>query len=169
MNYYDVLRIDKNASSQEIKDSYKKLIKRYHPDLYPGNKVRAESITRDLNEAYEVLSDPEKKAMYDLSLQELSNPYATSKPPKQNDFYKQEDFIEEAEPPTWDEQLKEKIHAFVDKKSKNMSNEAKHKVLILIIFIAIFIFLITALDYLNFQVVLQEKQQNIQKQELIYE
>lgn len=65
MNYYDILGINKNASSEEIKDAYKKLIKKYHPDLYQGDKSFAEKKTKDINVAYDILSNPETKAAYD--------------------------------------------------------------------------------------------------------
>lgn len=63
-DYYEVLGVDKNASDAEIKKSYRKLAKKYHPDLNPGDK-EAEQKFKEVNEAYEVLSNPEKKANYD--------------------------------------------------------------------------------------------------------
>lgn len=63
-DYYEVLGVDKNASDAEIKKAYRKLAKKYHPDLNPGDK-EAEQNFKEVNEAYEVLSNPEKKANYD--------------------------------------------------------------------------------------------------------
>lgn len=63
-DYYEVLGIDKNASEDEIKRAYKKLARKYHPDMNPGDK-EAEEKFKEINEANEVLSDPEKKARYD--------------------------------------------------------------------------------------------------------
>lgn len=64
-NYYETLGVDKNASQDEIKSAYRKLVKQYHPDLHPGDKACAEKF-KEINEANEVLSDEKKRKEYDF-------------------------------------------------------------------------------------------------------
>ncbi len=64
-DYYEVLGINKTASEEEIKKAYRKLAKKYHPDANPDNKKEAEAKFKEVNEAYEILSDPQKRKMYD--------------------------------------------------------------------------------------------------------
>lgn len=63
-DYYEVLGLGKNASDAEIKSAYRKLAKKYHPDLNPGDK-EAEEKFKEVNEANDVLSDPQKRQRYD--------------------------------------------------------------------------------------------------------
>ena len=64
-DYYEILGVDKNATPEEMKKAYRKLAKKYHPDANADNKKEAEAKFKEVNEAYEVLSDPQKKQMYD--------------------------------------------------------------------------------------------------------
>lgn len=63
-DYYKILGVNRNASAEEIKQAYRKLAMKYHPDRNPGNK-EAEDKFKDINEANEVLSDPKKRTRYD--------------------------------------------------------------------------------------------------------
>jgi molecular chaperone DnaJ len=63
-DYYEILSVERMASTEEIKKSYRKLAVKYHPDKNPGDKT-AEEQFKELGEAYEILSDPQKRALYD--------------------------------------------------------------------------------------------------------
>ena len=64
-DYYEILGVDRKASLEEIKKAYRNLAKKYHPDLNPKNRKEAEEKFKEIAEAYEVLSDPQKRAQYD--------------------------------------------------------------------------------------------------------
>src|SRR5437870_5560709 len=63
-DYYKVLGVSKNASADDIKKAFRKLARKYHPDVNPGDK-RSEGKFKEINEAYEVLSDSDKRRKYD--------------------------------------------------------------------------------------------------------
>jgi len=65
MDYYNILNINKDASENDIKDAYKKLARKWHPDKNINNKEEAEKTFKKISEAYQVLSDKNKKYQYD--------------------------------------------------------------------------------------------------------
>ena len=75
-DYYEVLGVEKTATDEELKKAYRKLAKKYHPDANPDNKEEAEAKFKELNEAYEVLSDKQKRSMYDQFGHNGPNGYA---------------------------------------------------------------------------------------------
>lgn len=96
-DYYSILGASKTATPEEIKRAYRKLARKYHPDLNPGDKD-AETKFKDLNEANEVLSDPEKRQKYDRFGQHWNQPgYTEVSPPSgtnvaTGDFDRYDDF-----------------------------------------------------------------------------
>src|ERR1700727_2501190 len=63
-DYYKTLGVSKDADADEIRKAYRKLARKHHPDLNPGDKT-AEGRFKDVQEAYDILSEPKKKQMYD--------------------------------------------------------------------------------------------------------
>ena len=64
-DYYEVLGVSRTATDEELKKAYRKLAKKYHPDANPNNKEEAERKFKEVNEAYETLSDKQKRKLYD--------------------------------------------------------------------------------------------------------
>src|ERR1700683_2218938 len=62
--YYETLGVSRNATADEIRKAYRRLARKYHPDLNPGDKSSEERF-KNVQEAYDVLSDPKKRPMYD--------------------------------------------------------------------------------------------------------
>ncbi len=73
-DYYEILGVNKNASADEIKKSYRKLAMQYHPDRNPGDK-KAEASFKEASEAYETLKDEQKRAAYDRYGHQANNGY----------------------------------------------------------------------------------------------
>ncbi|UTY27937.1 DnaJ domain-containing protein [Treponema putidum] len=67
-NYYNILNVSKSADEEEIKKAYRNLAMKYHPDKNPGNKIAEERFKR-ISEAYSILSNPQKRKYYDLSME----------------------------------------------------------------------------------------------------
>ncbi|GBC98726.1 Chaperone protein DnaJ [bacterium HR17] len=65
-DYYAILGVSRDATPEEIKQAYRRLVKEWHPDLHPENRQAAEERFKEIQEAYEVLSDPQKRRQYDL-------------------------------------------------------------------------------------------------------
>ncbi|XP_077212046.1 uncharacterized protein LOC143858399 [Tasmannia lanceolata] len=65
VDYYNILKVNRNASDDDLKKSYRRLAMKWHPDKNPNNKKEAEAKFKQISEAYEVLSDPQKRAVYD--------------------------------------------------------------------------------------------------------
>ena len=76
-DYYEVLGVSKTATDEELKKAYRKLAKKYHPDANPDNKEEAEKKFKEVNEAYEVLSDKQKRNMYDQFGHSGANGYSS--------------------------------------------------------------------------------------------
>ena len=158
MNYYEILKVSKNASNKQIRDSYKKLIKKYHPDIYRGNKEFAEKITKDLNDAYDTLSNAEKRAEYDLSLSldyTTNNSNTTKYTQTQNYNYYRKTYqtptsSNAKQEKTWDQIFKEKIYNVIDERTKNLNSKHKIRLVLFIIVIALFFTLMSIVDYINF-------------------
>jgi len=83
-DYFKILGVGKNATDKEIKNAFRKLARKFHPDLHP-NDERAESEFKEINEAYEILSDEDKKRSYEQFL----NYWFKNRDGKSRDFYKE--------------------------------------------------------------------------------
>ena len=66
VDYYNILRVGRNATEEDLKKSYKRLAMKWHPDKNPVKKKEAEAKFKQISEAYDVLSDPQKRQIYDL-------------------------------------------------------------------------------------------------------
>ena len=78
-NYYQIIGVDKDASQETIKNAYLLKVKKYHPDLYAGDKDFALAKTSELNEAYEILKDENKRAEYDAKINKPKKQWSIKK------------------------------------------------------------------------------------------
>jgi DnaJ-class molecular chaperone len=88
-DYYKILSVARGASTEEIKKAFRKLARKYHPDVNPGDK-KAEEKFKEINEAYEVLSDPDKRKKYDTlgpNWQDQFGPSASASSTRRTDQY----------------------------------------------------------------------------------
>jgi curved DNA-binding protein CbpA len=81
MNYYQILELERTATATEIKDSYKKLYVKYHPDKNPDNKLKSEKKFNEMKNAYDVLSDPTRRQLYENYLLHSEQPPIAPPPP----------------------------------------------------------------------------------------
>lgn len=86
MTYYDILEISENASDEVVRMAYKALAKKYHPDVFKGDPKEAEEKMKQINEAFEILSDNQKRKQYDNSLHKgMNETYADNASDVQSD------------------------------------------------------------------------------------
>ena len=165
MNYYQILGVKENASQKEIKVAYKKLIKKYHPDIYKGDKNFAKQKTQELNLAYDILSNEIKRKEYDEQLHPSTPTYEYT-PTKYNNpesysynsYYKDSEYNNYYRRYTDYHQSKTPNSNYTQKNHNEESTvlsyfgkiSLKNKLLIVIIFIIFyFIFLITTFLQFN--------------------
>lgn len=108
MNYYEILEIDENASTEVIKAAYRALAKKYHPDTYHGSNASRDKNMSQINEAYEVLSDEQKRKDYDRKIKAHN---ATS-----DSFHKEEN-----------NKAQEQTHSKCSENDDNVSYENQNK------------------------------------------
>src|SRR3954454_9639910 len=72
-SYYEILEVSKDATQEEIKKSYRKLVLKHHPDKNPNNREEAEKKFKEVSKAYQILSDPGTRNLYDIYGEEFEN------------------------------------------------------------------------------------------------
>lgn len=143
MDYYKILQVSPKATDSQIKSSYKSLVKKYHPDLYKGDKSFAEQKIKEINAAYDVLSNPEAKAEYDE--------YLSPKPqqaPSQTSSHSSQPYHKNAyqapKTPQWS------FTDSIEKEINKLENKKQTKLIIIIFFIFLLLFLINIIQTLHF-------------------
>jgi DnaJ family protein B protein 4 len=84
VDYYNILKLNRNATEEDMKKAYKRLAMKWHPDKNPVNKKEAEAKFKLISEAYDVLSDPNKRQIYDLYGEEGLKSFDQAPPPNTN-------------------------------------------------------------------------------------
>lgn len=129
-NYYDILQINRNASPEIIEKAYKTLAKKYHPDLQlEENKKQAEEILKQINKAYEILSDSDKKQAYDNSLreQEIQSKIDASNSSLQNELrYRQQQELLHQQQKQFQEQLQREQNLAYQQQLEQARQKAYH-------------------------------------------
>ena len=128
MNYYEILKVSKNANQEQIKNAYKLLVKKYHPDLYVGDKEFAEKKLREINEAYKILSDFDTKKEYDKYLENKYQENITLNTQKSN-VECNNNFNQNIQKQKWN------LSDFIIKKINQLNNKQQLKILILVLII----------------------------------
>lgn len=136
MNYYEILEVSTNASKEVIKNAYRALIKKYHPDSYTGNKIYAENKLKEINEAYEVLSDDNKRLLYDYDNGFKTDPNA---PMPEVELYSQFSEYQKNNNKTENE-VSDKKDDLKSKLIEIFKNKRNFAICVLLLFIVAFIF-----------------------------
>lgn len=136
MNYYTLFNLPKNASKQQIKNAYKKLVKQYHPDLYRGDKAFAEQKMKEINEAYAILSNPEKKSEYDESL----------KPPEYSNSVSFTSTASTTTNPSPNPNSENRVRKFITEKLAKLDKKHQLQIFILFLIIILALFLINLIQ-----------------------
>lgn len=131
-NYYEILEVSKNASKEVIEKAYKVLVKKYHPDLYQeeSQKKMAEQKMKLINEAYDVLSEDEKRKNYDLELEEQARELERQKNEQENkrkdNVINEEPVYYEEEPVLTKKEIKEQIKQ--EKRAQRQYQEEQERI-----------------------------------------
>jgi len=122
-NYYDVLGVDRDASTEEIRMAYKILVKKFHPDVNPEQRDFFEKKSKELNEAYETLSNSSKRASYDIRLDDFLSNRNTNQQNKQKEDEKRKQEEEDLK----NKQEEEKQEKFEQERQARAAKETNFK------------------------------------------
>ena len=148
MNYYEILKVSKHANEEEIKSSYKALVKKYHPDLYVGDKDFAEKKIKEINEAYKILSDPETKKEYDNYLNPPieQNVYQTYQPKYDYNQSKYSDYQQQTNDENKQNTVSWSLTQFITNKINNLDSKQQLRVFI---FTLVFLFALLLINLIE--------------------